>query len=109
MSVDYGPLDFIGLRNNETQWPPLMVLCRAPADDGWLAIEAGTAIIYNIFDTVSYLYGRWEKTTGRSQAAHEDFRSRPAQARMLARAKWWHHPEGIETVGIPEWIREMGS
>lgn len=96
-AVNYGPLDMIGTVS-ESKLPPLMVLCRAPADDGWLAVEAGTAVIYNIFDSVAHHYTRWEG----QNANHVDLKSRPSQARLLARAKWYHRPDGIETVGAPK-------
>lgn len=97
--TDFGPLDFISLRDNENKYRPLMVLCRAPADDGWLVIESNTAIIYNLFDTVSRLYGR---VSGGGSGKGSDFVSRDKQAALLARATWYHAPAGMETVGAPK-------
>lgn len=107
---DIEPLSIISLKGNENGMLPLLVLCRAPADDGWLAIEAGTAVIYNIFDTVISLYFCWKLVNGNhAHSDHADLRSRAAQARLLARAKWFHEPVGMATVGIPKRLREMAS
>jgi hypothetical protein len=94
--VDYGPLDYIGLdANDESQTPPMLVLCRAPADDGWLTIEATTGYIYNLFDSVAHRYHRIGKS------GHRDFIARSDQVALLARGIWFHRPAGIETVGAP--------
>lgn len=95
--VDYGPLDCIIHRSNEvSRLSSLMVLCRAPANDGWLAIEDHSGVIYNVFDTVAHLY-----QVTRTRAGDSDFLSRGRQAALLARATWFHHPDAIETVGAP--------
>lgn len=89
------PLGYVGLLSNENSMPSLMVLCRAPADDGWLAIEGGTAVIYNLFDEITHLYGKVKPN-------HPDFRSAPGRSQILARAKWFHSPAGATTVRGPK-------
>jgi hypothetical protein len=85
--VDYGPLDIICLKCNYTaaaSLPGLMVLCRSPADDGWIAIEDETAFIYTIFDSIAYLYQRYQKGTLQNQTSLLGTRAK--QAALLARA-----------------------
>lgn len=100
---DWTPLNIISLLGNENKMPPLMLLCRAPADDGWLAVEAKTGIIYNVFDSVARLYEEWDC----KQPNHPDLKSRVKQAELLSRARWFHQPVGMATVGIPKRIREL--
>jgi hypothetical protein len=96
MSV-FVPLDFVVAKTSEdSSTPPMMVLCRAPADDGWLAIEAGSAVIYNVFDSVAHRYAQPARShPGRVSAnypSHPDLTGRGKQSELLARARWFHHP-----------------
>lgn len=103
----FGPLDFISLRNNENKMPPMLVLCRAPADDGWICIEGETAVIYNLFDTVAHKYEPYATT--KPGIPHPDFRTRAARAALLSRATWYHRPARYETVGSPRIPRSARS
>jgi hypothetical protein len=94
--VTFTPLAVLSLDPNENGMQPLLVLCRAPADDGWLVIEASTGFIYNLFDSIAHLYTEWVGT-----AMHVDLRSARARSALLARSRWWHRPDGYETVGSP--------
>ena len=72
----------------------LFVLCRSPADDGWIAVEDHTAVVYTVFDSVAYLYRRIEQVT----TPDSDLRNRAKQARLLARAEWLHYPTPADPV-----------
>lgn len=112
-TTEFVPLSFVSAITNEnSNTPAMMVLCRAPGDDGWLAIEAGTGVIYNVFDSVAHLYFQLlPPTPGRFPGGtnHPDFKSRGTQSALLARAKWFHQPAGIASVGVPKRVRKMAA
>lgn len=90
----FRPLEVISLYQNEIRMPALLVLCRAPADDGWLAVESSTAIVYVLFDSICHLY---EPQLGH-YPSHKDLKTRSAQQDLLARATWFHRPKDFEKV-----------
>lgn len=94
---EFTPLGFIA-SNIENGELTCMVLCRAPANDGWLVIESGTGIIYNLFDTVGHKYTELDSKV---TATHKDLNSRASQSALLARAQWFHNPKGAEYVVGP--------
>lgn len=63
-ATTWRPGTFLSELDGDNKWAPLVIVQRAPDDDGWLAVNRN-GVVFNVFDSIARLYRPVTETSER--------------------------------------------